>query len=184
MKILTELTYSHFEQMARLEQEFYDDDHITPPDEAFLWYKKHPYTVIVAEESGEIAGFINLFPVSDAVFEKLKAGTFNDKDLTAGDIADIYASQDTLHMFLSCIVVRPEYRKHGLTHQLLQKAVEQYDDVAHRCDVVVTDNVTPEGIAFSRKYGFAPLGSSQHASLLQIQKYSDFCKNINEKGIR
>ena len=97
-------------------------------------------------------GFVNLFPVSDEVFAKLKAGEFNDKNLSVDDIVDIGSvlgdlPNEPLHMFLSCIVV-------------------------------VIDNVTKEGRRFSMKYGFEPIGETQHDSMNFIQKYADFCKRV------
>ncbi len=179
MRVLDRLERTHFVQMFLLEQRFYGEDHITPAEQAFAWYVKYPYTTIAAEDAGRIVGFVNLFPVSDAVLERLNTGSFNDKDLTVEDIADIHASQTApLHMFLSCIVVTPEYRKRGLTQTLLQHAVAQYAAVEHRCDVIVTDNVTPEGNRFSRKYGFTPVCQTQHESLLHTQAYGSFCARV------
>ena len=179
MKLLTTLNLSHFDQMFQMEQQFYGSDHITPAEEAFAWYQRFPYTVVAAEDHGRIAGFVNLFPVCDAVLNQLRQGTFNDRDLTVDQIVDIHASQtEPLHMFLSCDVIASEYRKHGLTNLLLRKATEQYAAVEHRCDVIVTDNVPPEGCRFAQTYGFVPLRSSDHDSLLQEQSYRRFCSLV------
>ena len=181
MEFLAALTYRHFEEMARLEQQFYGDEHIAPPEQAYSWYQKYSYTCVAASEKGRIAGFVNLFPIRPEILLQLRKGSFNDRDLTSDCIVDIHASEtEPLFMFLSCIVVDRAYHGKGLARRLLQKAVESYAEVSHRCSCIVTDNVTEEGIRFSARYGFRPLGETEHASLLQEQDYQSFCRRLED----
>lgn len=161
--------------MELLEQQYYADDYITPAEQAYAWYERHSYTTIAIGEHGNVVGFINLFPVVDTVFEQILSGNFNDKHLTLDAIVDINASEtEPLHMFLSCILVKREYRPLNTTGLLLKCAVETYAPVAHRCDVILIDTVTPEGERFTRKYGFTPMRSSDHGSWIYSQRYSRF----------
>lgn len=179
MEILTQLTLEHFKQMEKLESKYYGEDCITPALQAYEWYVRFPYTTHAAAEEGSIVGFINLFPVTGTTFEGIMAGRFNDKFLTIENIVDITASKtEPLHMFLSCILTEPQYRGKKLTLQLLKKAAETYAPVAHRCDVILTDNVTAEGERFSRKYGFTPVCESDHGSWVYSQSYERFYKRL------
>jgi len=175
MELLSRLTLNHFKQMEQLEREYYDDAYITPAEQAYTWYERFPNTTIAAEAGGHIIGFVNLFPVVDAVFQSIMAGRFNDKNLTLEAIVDADASQtEPLHMFLSCIVVREEYRPRNAARLLLKSAVNTYAPVAHRCDVILIDTVTPAGESFAKRYGFTPVRQSRYGSSIYSQRYAQF----------
>lgn len=175
MKLGHSLSYAHFEQMEQLELLYYGPEYITPAKEAYRWYQHYPYTVVAAEEAGQIVGFVNLFPVKEPIAQALKAGEFNDHDLTPEGVVDLAADQQApLHMFLSCVLVEPEYRRQGLTRTLLRAAAEQYASVYHRCVEVITDNVTEEGERFSQRYGFRKLCHSLHGSVVYGQPWQHF----------
>lgn len=177
--IIAPLSYTHFEQMAALERKYYGADFITPAKEAYRWYCTHAYTTTAAAVNDEIIAFTNLFPIKLAAFKKLLSGQLNDSELTAESIADIYADEGSLHMFLSCILVEPAYRHTGLTRKLLQAAIEPYLPVQHRCQLIATDNITPEGIAFSHHFGFSAHGMSEHGSQLFVQPFSRFISKVS-----
>ena len=176
--ILPQLTYAHFEQMAALELQYYGADFITPAEEAYRWYLKQAYTIAAAAVNDEVVAFVNLFPIEAAASDKLLRGQLNDSELTADSIVDIYADDGPLHMFLSCILVEPRYRRTGLTRRLLRAAIAPYLPVQHRCQLVATDNITPEGVAFSRHFGFMPHGTSDHDSQLFVQPFSSFVSQV------
>lgn len=176
-QILSRLHYRHFEQMEQLELRYYGAEFITPAAEAWRWYERYPYTVLVAAEGDKVIGFVNLFPVRKEIFDALQDGTFNDHYLTPDGVEDIYKeSDDPLYMFLSCILVEPEYRARGITRELLRAAVAQYERVSHRCTEVITDNVTAEGEAFSRRFGFNKWRDSNHSSVIYRQTWEAFSR--------
>lgn len=176
ISILNKLDFSHFEEMMQLENQFYDDEYITPAMEAYLWYKEYPHTTIAAAENNKIIGFVNLFPVKKDIFEGIKAGTFNDQALSTNDIESL--NSEELYMFLSCIVVKNKYRKYGITKKLLQKAIIQYNEVEKHCKWIVIDTVTEDGARFSEKYGFSFVRESNHNSKIYIQTYYDFIQHV------
>ncbi len=177
--LLQQLSYAHFEQMAQLELQFYGAEFITPPQEAYRWYQRYPYTVVAAVAQDKVVGFVNLFPVKKHIADALRAGVFNDHNLTLDGVADIHPPADTpLHMFLCCAVVAPAYRAQGLTRELLRAAAAQYAAVAHRCTEVITDNVTAEGETFSQRYGFRLLRHSDHGSAIYTQPWADFVQKL------
>ena len=193
LEVLDDLTLDDFEAMARLEARYYGEDYITPAAEAFAWYRRFPdTTVAVGDRRGRIAGFVNLFPVRDGVYAALRAGTFNDRDLTVDDMvvpgeggrapaAD--PAPRALHMFLSCIVVDEAYRHGGaVSHALLREAVRRYGLVEGRADAVLVDTVTSEGARFARRWGFAPVCASDHGSQVFEQPYADFARRVREDG--
>ncbi len=178
VEISPRLTFAHFEQMAALELQYYGSDFITPAEEAFRWYQKQAYTTTAALVENRVVGFVNLFPIEDKAFEQLLQGKLNDHYLTAEDVVDIAESEAALNMFLSCILIEPAYRRTGLTGQLLRAASAPYLPHLHRCGSIATDNITPQGVAFSRRLGFHFVCCSDHGSSIFAQPFSAFLDNI------
>ena len=53
MEFAEKLTFEDFEKMHSLENKFYDEEFITPAEEAYEWYVKYPYSVTVAKDGEE-----------------------------------------------------------------------------------------------------------------------------------
>ncbi|MEG1756492.1 MAG: GNAT family N-acetyltransferase [Clostridia bacterium] len=169
------LMQEHFVQMQALEASCYDDAFITPAEEAYSWYLQYPYTTVAAGKDGAIAGFVNLFPVTDAVLAGLQTGTYQDKDMILEDITDLReGSNGPLHLFLCCIAVAEAYRGRGLTTRLLCAAMEPYEALRDRIDWLITDNVTEEGMRLSRRFGLKLVCETNHTSVIYQERYEVF----------
>lgn len=176
--IIPQLTLQHFREMEALELQFYDAEFITPPEEAWSWYARHPHSAVAAAINGKLVGFVNLFPVKPTVYQALREGRFNDHFMVMDDVADI--TDTPLHMFLSCVVVAQEARPLGLTRKLLQAAAQPYANLP--CVGVVTDNVTADGCRFSERYGFTRVCRSDHDSWVYEQSWEAFLAAIHHDG--
>ena len=175
------LTYRHFEQMFDLERSFYAEEFITPADEAWQWYVQHPHSVAVAMDGERLAGFVNLFPVRQELYDAIVAGEFNDADLVADDIAslrELADSEQACQMFLSCIVIDAAYRGQGLTHALLKAAAEPYVPWADQLEGIAIDTVTKDGARFAERLGFRFVQESSHDSRIYEQDFKSFIQNI------
>lgn len=194
LRVLGALDMGRFEEMERLEAGCYGSEFIAPAAEAYAWYLRLPdSTVALADGAGAVVGFVNMFPVTDGVYRALRAGTFNDADLKASDVVDVSGlaagpgpgfegapAPGPLHMFLSCIVVDRAHRGGEVARALLREAVARYERIEGLVDEIVTDNVTPEGVRFSRRWGFAPVCASDHASQVFVQPYAAFARRVRE----
>lgn len=206
LRVLGALDMGRFEEMERLEAGCYGPEFIAPAAEAYAWYLRLPdSTVALADGAGAVVGFVNMFPVTDGVYRALRAGTFNDADLKASDVVDVSGlaagpgpksegaptsgpqpgsegvpTSGPLHMFLSCIVVDRAHRGGEVARSLLREAVARYERIEGLVDEIVTDNVTPEGVRFSRRWGFAPVCASDHASQVFAQPYAAFARRVRE----
>ena len=206
LRVLGALDMGRFEEMERLEAGCYGPEFIAPAAEAYAWYLRLPdSTVALADGAGAVVGFVNMFPVTDGVYRALRAGTFNDADLKASDVVDVSGlaagpgpgsegapasgprpgsegapAPGPLHMFLSCIVVDRAHRGGEVARALLREAVARYECIEGLVDEIVTDNVTPEGVRFSRRWGFAPVCASDHASQVFAQPYAAFAHRVRE----
>lgn len=176
------LARADFDAMAAMEARFYGEDLITPAEESWNWYERHPFTIVTARgERGGIAGFVNLFPVSKNVHAALLAGTFNDANLTTDDVVDPWAQgadSAPLHMFLSCVVVDTPWQGSGLAYCLVARAAEQYAQFAARIADVTIDTATPDGAGLARNLGFAPVCPSDHGTQIWQSTWENFLAHI------
>ncbi|MGL5439707.1 MAG: GNAT family N-acetyltransferase [Filifactoraceae bacterium] len=175
MEIRRDLNIEDFKAMEILEQCCYGREYITDFNEAYKWYQTYPYTVLAAFEGDDLAGFVNFFPVTEYVMDELKAGRFSDRNLKVEHIVDIN-SEENFNMFLCCVVVSPFYQERGLANYLLKSATKQYKDIESRCNYVITENVTKEGEALSKRYGLKIWGESQYKTKIYIGDYKSFVK--------
>ncbi len=176
------LARADFDAMAAMEARFYGGDLITPAEESWNWYERYPFTIVAARgEQGEIAGFVNLFPVSESVHVALLAGAFNDANLTTDDVVDPWAQgadSAPLHMFLSCVVVDTPWQGSGLAYRLVAQAAAQYADfAAHIADVTI-DTATPDGAGLARNLGFTPVCPSDHGTQIWQSTWENFLAHI------
>lgn len=178
VRIETDLTYGHFEQMEALEARSYGSEFIAPASEAWAWYQCHPASVTAAVDatSGAVVGFANLFAVEKPVFDALLAGTFNDATLTADQILPLpRAGEPPLRtMFLSCIAVDEHWRGRGMACFLLREAARFYAGAVAPDARIVTDNVTPAGARLSERLGFGFAGFSDHGSRIYERDFAGF----------
>ena len=176
------LARADFDAMAAMEARFYGEDLITPAEESWNWYERCPFTIVTARsERGEIAGFVNLFPVSDDVHAALLAGAFNDANLTTDDVVDPWAQgsgDDALHMFLSCVVVNTAWQGSGLAYLLVARAAEQYAQFAARIADVTIDTATPDGAGLARNLGFTSVCPSDHGTQIWQSTWENVLAHI------
>ena len=176
------LTRADFDAMAAMEARFYGEDLITPAEESWHWYERYPFTIVAARgEQGEVAGFVNLFPVSEGVHAALLAGAFNDANLTTDDVVDPWAQAadfELLHMFLSCVVVDAPWQGSGLAYRLVARAAAQYADFAASIADVTIDTATPDGAGLARNLGFTSVCPSDHGTQIWQSTWENFLAHI------
>lgn len=169
------LTLRDFRQMEALERACYDAAYIAPAAEAYEWYRYEPRSSVALWESGRLAGFVNLFPVRDAVFLRLLSGAYNDREMTVQDLAPAGAAIERL--FLSCIAVAEPYRGRGVSGRLLRMAAAQY--AAAPGARIVTDNVTAAGRRLSERCGLSFHCESDHGSWIYAGGWHGFVRAID-----
>lgn len=183
MEVRNHLDLTDFIRMHDLELKFYDESHITPYEEAYRWFLAFPWSNCSIYDGDRLAGFLDLFPVSPKVYEKIREGTFNDADLKAEDIIDIRKPPtQPVGLFLSCIVVDEEYRKSGVLARLLRHQTDFYRSLESRglkVSRIITDNVTRSGERFSEKMGFTRIGESDHDSVIYEMDFKEFEMKVN-----
>lgn len=179
------LSLQDFKFMEEMEAHYYSSEYITPAEEAYQWHCHNPYTGIVLAEGNSIVGFLDILPVNHTTCLKIMTGRLNDRDMKAEDVLtpEEMMSKDhqPISLFVSCAVVRPDYRGKSVTAHLFREYLKQLDQMVRwgvEFDKVIGDCVTPEGERFSQKIGMKYLTSSDHGTKIYTGSFSEFVKRI------
>ncbi len=183
MQIKKQLTKSDFQQMYDLELQYYEDEFITPIEESYLWYKNRPHSVVAVQDQNQIVGFLCLFPILETIASDIKKGTYNDASMTYEEIIDVsnLRSDQAYTLFLSCVVIDKQYRHRNVLKLLLNEYKLYYETLTKqgiRFKEVLTDNITEEGVAFSKRLGLSQYVVSQHNSVIMSGAYEDVMAHI------
>ena len=179
------LVLNDYQQMAEMEARYYDKSHIAAPEEAFAWAKRFPWTEAVLfdeEKGGQIAGFLDLFPISDSLYDKLATGAYNDADLKADDVLDLESATPGVYaMVLCCVVIEEEYRHTDALKLLLRHQIDVYEGYRKKgitFDRIITDNVTENGERLSQKLGFSKITDTLYDSVIYAGRYDEFTERV------
>ncbi|MBO8423574.1 MAG: GNAT family N-acetyltransferase [Firmicutes bacterium] len=126
------------------------------------------YTMLLDEETGRIAAYLNVSPVSRGFYDSLASGHYVDTVIKAEDIETPQTNGENL-LYFSSIVVHPNYRRRGLAKQLLRRYGEKLADYGAKgvfFDSVIADAVSPSGEKLCRALGLKNIRSSEHGSSL------------------
>lgn len=170
----------HFKAMALLEAKYYSEDFITDWEDAYDWYLYSRDTCIAVEEDNQLVGFMNLFPVSKAFYDKIATGKDHDGFLELEDVLRISDEPSGCYnLFLSCIVVDDAYRKSNALETIIGAYLSRYQ--AHcehgaKIEYIITHNVTAAGRRFSERMGFKQVLQLADGSTVAEVSYLDFVR--------
>lgn len=181
MRLKTDLTFEDFWEMEQMERKFYSEEFIAPAEEAMRWFEAHPFSVKVVEDDGEIAGFMNLFPVVPSVAKAILHGEFNDHDLKAENIQSPDHADEPLQIFLSCLVVRSSKRHTGVVSVLMNSYFEEIDSWGNEIGNVMMETVTVEGAQFAQRIGMKHVRVKVDTTVWQIA-YDRLKRNFIRKS--
>ena len=161
---------SDIKQALELDYLVYDIDesvHFTL-EKCIAWHKINPdiYFMFKLSNQEKIVGYINVAPVTDEGYEKIKSGQIWDIDITE-DYVLPYEFPGTYYLYFSSIVIHPDYRNAGLVKRFIDafvaKIIELYNNEIY-FSAIVGDAITPEGEKFGILFGMKKITESDHKS--------------------
>ena len=176
--LIKELTLQDFAEMADIERLYYDENDISPPENAYAWYCAQPRSTLAVRAEGRICGFVNLFPLKAAVFTDFAAGRINDAHLTAEAIAE---DGEQCGMLLSCIAVLPAYRGTGLSLRLIAAAAARYGDGTGAKSILL-DAATVAGARTAQRLGMKFRCATDHGTALYEGRYNTFLARLSARA--
>lgn len=177
LKMKKRLSKKNFSEMYEIERYYYSEEFITSAEESYLWYKFKPNSICAIADNGIIIGFMNLFPISEEIYNQIKRGVYQDSKMTYKEILEPGESEGPIYLFLSCVAVHQQYRKSKALEMMLEDYIKQYEKwllKGYSIHGIVTENVTQAGLKFSLKMGMKNINISDHNAYICEGTFENF----------
>lgn len=140
---LGELTYQDFVDMYEIDKLVLRSDLIAPPDITYNWYQYNAYTHIAVRSvnTGAIAGYFALLPVTNELYNKIQSGDFKDNDLTTDEIRQ-YDMADFYKLYVAAVCIHPHHQNTTAFNRLYHSLIEMMYELATEREVYITDIIT------------------------------------------
>lgn len=172
IEILTgrEVTNSDIEQAVALDGLVYDDVYHVDPTLCEEWVEANPDIYVMAKDkkSGKIIAYVNISPVTEECYERLKNGDFIDTGITS-DMILSYDMPFPYSVYFSSIVIHPTYQNTEVFMELFNAVVDKFLYLGrHEVYVrrMIADAVTKNGEKFCKLFGMNKVKGSDHNSTL------------------
>ena len=165
-----EVTFEDIKEAVMLDELVYDDIYHVDNTQCEEWFAANPDIYVMARDniSGRIIAYVNVSPVTEECYERIKKGDFIDTGITSEMILS-YDMPFPYSVYFSSIVIHPDYQNTEVFMQMFNAIVKKYvllgeHDVFVRR--MIADAVTPNGEKFCKLFGMQKVKSSNHESTL------------------
>ncbi|MBQ5488369.1 MAG: toll/interleukin-1 receptor domain-containing protein [Clostridia bacterium] len=165
-----QITEEDIAQAVQLDALVYEDEFRVNAEQCFEWFKVNPDIYVMAKEAstGRVIAYVNISPVTDECYERIKRGDFIDTGITA-DMILSYDMPFPYSVYFSSIVIHPEYQNTEVFMQLFNSVIKKFIYLGeHEVYVkrMVADAVTANGEKFCKLFGMKKVKGSDHNSTL------------------
>lgn len=138
-----EMSYQDFVEMYEIDKLVLRSDLIAPPDITYEWYKYNVYTHIAVRSinTGRVAGYFALLPVTDELFAKIQSGDFKDNDLSTDGLRQ-YDMADFYKLYAAAVCIHPKHQNTTAFNRLYHALIEMMYELATERDIYITDIIT------------------------------------------
>lgn len=165
-----QVTKEDIRQAVLLDTMVYDDIYRVDTALCEEWFSVNPDIYIMAKDTrkNRVIAYVNLSPVSDECYERIKKGDFIDTGITA-DMVLSYDMPFPYNLYFSSIVIHPDYQNTEVFMELFNAIVDKFiklgkqEVFVHR---MLADAVTQNGEKFCKLFGMKKIKSSNHKSSL------------------
>jgi len=138
-----EMSYRDFVDMYEIDTLVLRPDLIARPDITFEWYQYNIYTHIAVRSvnTGRVAGYFALLPVTDELFTKIQSGDFKDNDLSTDGIRQ-YDMADFYKLYVAAVCIHPKHQNTTAFNRLYHALIEMMYELATEREIYITDIIT------------------------------------------
>ena len=166
-----DLSSDEIKEVVELEDRNFDARYHTTLEQEYALFKTNRESGVVVRdrETGAIAGYMMLLPVTEEVYGMIRKGVLLDTELDPGKVILRYDSPGIYHLFFASVVVSPAHRSARMVTAMVDAMVEDFISLAGRgifIDRMVADVVSGDGRKFCRLFGLEKVCESDHDSLI------------------
>lgn len=172
IKILSgrEVTSTDIMQAVELDKLVYDDVYCVDSKLCEEWVKANPDIYVMAKDEIEnkIIAYVNISPVTDECYERLKKGDFIDTGITS-DMILSYDMPFPYSVYFSSIVIHPSFQNTEVFMELFNAVIDKFIYLGHHEVYIrrmIADAVTKNGEKFCKLFGMVKVKGSNHNSTL------------------
>lgn len=165
-----EVTNTDIEQAVELDGLVYDDVYHVDPTLCEEWVKANPDIYVMAKDkaTNKIIAYVNISPVTEECYEKLKNGDFIDTGITS-DMILSYDMPFPYSVYFSSIVIHPAFQNTEVFIEMFNAVIDKFIVLGqHEVYVrrMIADAVTKNGEKFCKLFGMTKVKGSDHNSTL------------------
>lgn len=165
-----QVTLEDIKQAVYLDRLVYDDIYYVDTTQCEKWFDVNPDIYIMAKDTkiNRIIAYVNISPVTDECYERIKNGDFIDTGITA-DMILSYDMPFPYSLYFSSIVIHPDYQNTEVFMEIFNAIVDKFIILGEREVFIrrmIADAVTKNGEKFCRLFGMTKIKGSDHDSSL------------------
>lgn len=165
-----DVSIDDIEQAIELDKIVYDEEYFVSLDQCLEWNEVNNqiYTMIKEVNSNSVIAYVNISPVTDEYYEKIKSGEFIDTYLPAEAIMS-YDMPSVYNIYFSSIVIHPNYQNTRVFKMLYDAIIEKIIKLGENDMYIkrmVADAVSDKGMKFCQLFGMEKVKNSHHNSTI------------------
>lgn len=165
-----DVTHDDIEQAVFLDSLVYDDVYHVDSSQCDEWFVVNPDIYVMAKDlkSNRIIAYINVSPITDECYDRIKEGYFIDTGITA-DMLLSYDMPFAYSIYFSSIAIHPDYRNTEVFSLLVNAIVDKFINLSNRGIFIrrmIADAVSKSGEKFCKMFGMSKIVGSNHDSTL------------------
>lgn len=165
-----QVTVEDIKQAVDLDALVYDDIYHVDSTVCEEWFEVNPDIYFMAKDisSDKVIAYVNISPVTEECYDRIKKGDFIDTGITADMILN-YDMPFPYSLYFSSIVIHPNYHNTEVFMELFNAIIDKFILLGeHEVYVkrMVADAVTKNGEKFCKLFGMEKIKGSNHGSSL------------------
>ncbi len=165
-----QVTESDIKQALALDSLTYDEKYQLDISTCLEWFRVNPDIYIMAKDKtlNKIVAYVNISPVTEDCYERIKKGDFIDTGISADMILG-YDMPFPYSVYFSSIVIHPDYQNSEVFMDLYNAIINKFIALGkHEVYIkrMIADAVTSQGEKFCKLFGMTKISRSNHDSTL------------------
>jgi len=162
------------EQALLLDKIVYEEEYYVTIERCMAWYNRNNQIYVMLKDTtiNQIIAYVNVSPISDEYYERIKSGDFIDTSLPPEAIIE-YDMPCLYNIYFSSIVIHPDYQNTGAFKPLFDAIVNKIIVLGENDILIkrmVADAVTEKGVKFCMMFGMnRVISSKHHSSIYEVQ---------------
>lgn len=165
-----QITLEDIKQAVYLDTVVYDNIYHVDTAQCESWFAVNPDIYVMAKDltTNRVVAYINISPVTDECYEKIKNGDFIDTGISS-DMILSYDMPFPYSVYFSSIVIHPDYQNTEVFMEIFNAVIDKFLVLGEREVFIrrmLADAVTKHGEKFCKLFGMSKVKDSSHDSFL------------------